>query len=198
MKAIELRNFNISVSWDKENRTLVLSSIRTICQGQLDRIMGVGNLSEVQMIVFLKNNNASALQQFPELPKLYREEAAIEGVNADIAFAQMCLETSFLQFIGDVDASQNNFANLGSAAGGTSGAIFSSARAGVRAHIQHLKAYASLEPLVQEVIDPRFRFITRGIAPLIEQLSGRMSADLDYGDRLLAMVRRLYESAQLL
>lgn len=198
VKAIELRNFNISVSWDQPNRTLILSSIRTICQGQLDRIMGVGNLSEVQMIVFLKNNNSSALQQFPELPKLYREEAAVEGVNADIAFAQMCLETSFLQFIGDVSSSQNNFANLGSAGGGISGAVFSSARAGVRAHIQHLKAYASLEPLVQEVIDPRFRFITRGIAPLIEQLSGRMSAELDYGDRLLAMVRRLYESAQLL
>ena len=150
------------------------------------------------MIVFLKNNNPPALQQFPELPKLYREEAAIEGVNADIAFAQMCLDTSFLQFIGDVDASQNNFANLGSAGGGASGATFPSARVGVRAHIQHLKAYASLEPVVQEIVDPRFRFVTRGIAPLIQQLSGRMSADLQYGDRLLAMVRRLYESAKLL
>ncbi|OKH19576.1 N-acetylmuramoyl-L-alanine amidase [[Limnothrix rosea] IAM M-220] len=198
VKAIELRNFNVTVGWDKETRTLILSSIRAVCPGQLDRIMGVGNTSEVQMIVFLKNNNPSALQQFPELPKLYREEAAIEGVNADIAFAQMCLETSFLQFIGDVDASQNNFANLGSAGGGTAGATFPSARVGVRAHIQHLKAYASLEPVVQEIVDPRFRFVTRGIAPLIQQLSGRMSADLQYGDRLLAMVRRLYESAKLL
>jgi hypothetical protein len=61
-----------------------------------------------------------------------------------------------------------------------------------------LKAYASLEPLVQEVVDPRFRFVTRGIATLIDQLSGRWSADLDYGARISAMLKRLYESAGLL
>ncbi|MEH2168652.1 MAG: cell wall hydrolase, partial [Nostoc sp.] len=75
---------------------------------------------------------------------------------------------------------------------------FPSARIGVRAHVQHLKAYASLEPLVQEVVDPRFRFVTRGIAPLIDQLSGRWSADLDYGTKISAMLKRLYESAGLL
>lgn len=198
VKAIELRNYNVMVGWEKDTRTLVLSSILSVCPGQLDRIMGAGNTSEVQMIMFLKSNNEAALQKFPDLPKLYREEAAIEGVSADIAFCQMCLNTSFLQFIGDIDATQNNFANLGAVGGGTTGATFPSARVGVRAHIQHLKAYASLEPLVQEVVDPRFRFVTRGIAPLIQLLSGRMSADLQYGDRLLAMVRRLYESANLL
>jgi hypothetical protein len=198
VKAIELRNYNVMVGWDKDTRTLILSSILSVCPGQLDRIMGAGNTSEVQMIMFLKSNNEAALQKFPDLPKLYREEAAIEGVSADIAFCQMCLDTSFLQFIGDIDATQNNFANLGAVGGGTTGATFPSARVGVRAHIQHLKAYASLEPLVQEVVDPRFRFVTRGIAPLIQLLSGRMSADLQYGDRLLSMVRRLYESANLL
>lgn len=198
VKAIELRNFNITVSWQSETRTVVLSSISSICPGQIDRIMGHGNTSEVQMIMFLKSNNEAALQKFPDLPKLYREEAAIEGVNYDVAFCQMCLDTSFLQFIGEIDASQNNFANLGSLGGGTTGATFPSARVGVRAHIQHLKAYASLEPIVQDVVDPRFRFVTRGVAPLIQQLSGRMSADLQYGDRLLAMIRRLYESANLI
>lgn len=198
VKAIELREHNVTVAWDSDTRTLILSSILTICPGQLDRIMGSGNTSEVQMIMFLKSNNEAALQRFPDLPKLYREEASVEGVSADIAFCQMCLETSFLQFIGDVDASQNNFANLGSVGGGAAGATFPSARVGVRAHIQHLKAYASFEPIVQEIVDPRFRFVTRGIAPLIQQLSGRMSADMRYGDRLLAMVRRLYESANLL
>jgi hypothetical protein len=68
----------------------------------------------------------------------------------------------------------------------------------VRAHIQHLKAYASLEPLVQQEVDPRFRFVTRGVAPLVHQLSGRWSADLDYGTKITAILRRLYESANLL
>ncbi|MBD0265821.1 MAG: glucosaminidase domain-containing protein, partial [Tolypothrix sp. Co-bin9] len=139
-----------------------------------------------------------ALVKFPDIPKLYREEAGIEGVNYDIAFCQMCVETGFLRFGGDIRPEQNNFAGLGAIGGGSEAASFPSARIGVRAHVQHLKAYASLEPLVQEVVDPRFRFVTRGIAPLIDQLSGRWSADLDYGARISAMLKRLYESAGLL
>jgi hypothetical protein len=81
---------------------------------------------------------------------------------------------------------------------GPEGASFPSARIGVRAQVQHLKAYASTEPLVQESVDPRFRFVTRGIAPLVGQLGGRWTADLNYGDQLLAMLRRLYENAGLL
>ncbi|MFP4099834.1 hormogonium tapered terminus morphoprotein TftA [Coleofasciculus sp.] len=195
VKAIELRDYNISVGWDAATRTVILRSILQICPGQIDRIMAHGNTSEVQLMMFLKANNEDALAQFPDLPKLYREEAAIEGVNYDIAFSQAMVETNFLRFGGDLKPSQNNFGGLGSVGGDPEGATFPSARLGVRAHIQQLKAYASLEPLVQEVVSPRFRFVTRGIAPLIQQLSGRWSADLNYGDRIMAVLRRLYESA---
>ncbi len=51
---------------------------------------------------------------------------------------------------------------------------------------------------MQEIVDPRFRFVTRGIAPLVSQLGGRWSADLQYGDRILAQVRLLYEKSGLL
>lgn len=198
VKAIELRSFNISTSWDNTSRTVLLRSILQVCPGQFDRIMGRGNTSEVQLIMFLKANNENALAQFPDLPKLYRGEATTEGVNYDIAFSQMCVETGFLRFSGNITPSQNNFAGLGTVGEGESAASFPSARIGVRAHIQHLKAYASLEPLVQESVDPRFRFVTRGIAPLIDQLSGRWSADMEYGAKVTATLRRLYESADLL
>lgn len=198
VKAVELRDFNVSIAWDSNSRTISLRSNLSICPGQIDKIMGSGNTSEVQLQLFLRNNNENAIVKFPDLPKLYREEAAIEGVNYDIAFCQMCLETSFLRFGSDIKPEQNNFAGLGTIGGGTEPASFIDARTGVRAHIQHLKAYASLEPLVQEVVDPRFRFVTRGIAPLIDQLSGRWSAESDYGTKIMAMVKRLYESAGLL
>lgn len=198
VKAIELRDYNISVAWDNSSRTVILRSTLPICPGDIDRIMGRGNTSEVQLMMFLKANNENALTQFPDLPKLYREEAAIEGVNYDIAFSQACVETNFLRFGNQLKPSQNNFGGLGDVGGSPEGATFPSARLGVRAHIQQLKAYASLEPLVQEPVSPRFRFVTRGIAPLVAQLSGRWSADLDYGDRILAVVRRLYESAGFL
>ncbi|NET03102.1 MAG: cell wall hydrolase [Sphaerospermopsis sp. SIO1G2] len=198
IKAVELRDFNISVGWESATRTVKLRSILAICPGHIDQIISNGSTTEVQLQIFLRNNNENALVQFPDIPKLYREEAALEGVNHDIAFCQMCLETGFLRFGGDIQSQQNNFAGLGAIGGGAEAASFPSARIGVRAHIQHLKAYASLEPLVQQEVDPRFRFVTRGVAPTVDQLSGRWSADLDYGTKIKAMFKRLYESAGLI
>jgi hypothetical protein len=198
VRAIDLRDYNVAVSWDNATRTVVLRTNIGICPGQFDRIMGNGNTSETQLFLFLKNNNESAGVQFSDLPRLYREEASIEGVNYDIAFSQMCVETNFLQFGGVIKPDQNNFAGLGGVSGSLEGETFPSARIGVRAHIQHLKAYASTEPLVQELVDPRFRFVTRGIAPLVNQLSGRWSADSLYGDRILAILRQIYESAGIM
>ncbi len=198
VKAIELREFNVSIGWDAATRTVILRSNLVICPGQITQIMSRGETSEVQLQIFLRDNNQDALVKFPDIPKLYREEAAIEGVNHDIAFCQMCLESSFLRFGDDIAPTQNNFAGLATIGGGNETATFPSARVGVRAHIQHLKAYGSLEPLAQEVVDPRFRFVTRGIAPLVTDLSGRWEADLNYGDKIVALVKRLYESAGLL
>ena len=198
VKAIELREFNVSIGWDAATRTVILKSNLAICPGQITQIMSRGTTSEVQLQIFLRDNNQDALVKFPDIPKLYREEAVIEGVNHDIAFCQMCLETGFLRFGNDIKPQQNNFAGLATIGGGNEIASFPSARIGVRAHIQHLKAYASLEPLAQETVDPRFRFVTRGIAPLVTDLSGRWEADLQYGDKIVALVKRLYESAGLL
>ncbi|NEZ61075.1 hormogonium tapered terminus morphoprotein TftA [Adonisia turfae] len=200
VKAVDLRDFSISIGWDAASRTVQLKSqsALTICPGLIDQIMGHGNASEISLMMFLKNNNEQALRDFPDLHKIYRQEGIIEGVNYDIAFCQMCVETSFLRFGGNVKASQNNFAGIGGLGGDAAGASFPSARIGVRAHIQHLKAYGSKEPLVQEQVDPRFKFVSRGSAVLVGQLSGRWAADPNYGEKILNMVRRLYESAKLL
>jgi N-acetylmuramoyl-L-alanine amidase/Mannosyl-glycoprotein endo-beta-N-acetylglucosaminidase len=198
IKAIELRDFNIAVTWDNPNRAVVLRSNFKIFPGNIDKIMTPGSATEVQLMMFLKSNNQNVLNNFPDIAKLYREEGTIEGVNYDLAFSQMCLETNFLRFGGEIKPTQNNFAALGSVGGSSESAAFPSARIGVRAHIQHLKAYATTEPLVQDLVDPRFRFVTRGIAPLVDQLSGRWAADLQYGTKILTLVKRLYEIAGLM
>ncbi|MGD1904194.1 MAG: N-acetylmuramoyl-L-alanine amidase [Geitlerinemataceae cyanobacterium] len=197
-RAVALREYNIRVGWNNRLRAVTLQSILTICVDRVNHIVGHGNTSEVQMKIFLANANSDGERRFSDLPGLYLDEGKIEGINHDIAFAQMCVETDFLRFRQDLQSNQNNFGNLGAADGRASSASFSSARIGVRAHIQHLKAYASKEPLVQPQVDPRFRFVTRGIAPTIEQLSGRWSPELDYGVRVLAMLRRFYQDAKLL
>lgn len=197
VKAIDLRDYNISVGWDATTRTVTLKTLNSlpICSGQLEFIMGKGITSDVQMLMFLKSNNEGATEAFKDLPRFYREEAAIEGVNHDIAFCQMCLETSYLRFPGSLRKDANNFGGIGAVGGGSGEISFNNPRLGVRGQIQHLKAYASTEPLVQEVVDPRFRFVRRGIAPLISQLSGRWDADPEYGAKITAILRRLYESA---
>jgi hypothetical protein len=170
-------------------RDQVCSQILT---GKIDRIMGDGITSEVQLLRLLRLNNAP-LNIYGDLPTIYREESAIEGVNYDIAFCQMCLETGFLQFDGDVKPEQNNFGGIGAIGNGIRGDSFSDRRIGIRAQIQHLKAYATTKPLVQPLVDPRFSLIKRGTAPLLGQLSGKWAEDPNYDKKILAILRRLYQ-----
>lgn len=198
IKAIDLRPYNVSVGWDNATRSVLLRTVLDICTGLIGRIMGHGSTSETQLALFLKAYNPNGITAFPDLPALYREEARTEGVNYDIAFSQMCVETNFLQFGGVTQPTQNNFGGLGSLEGNPEGASFPSARIGVRAHIQHLKAYGSTEPLVNAVVDPRFSFVPRGVAPTIEGLTGRWSADPSYDTKIRSRLQQLYERAGLL
>lgn len=192
VKAVELQQFNISVGWDSQTRTVIL---RTTQRNRLsNRIMSQGVASEEQLRKLLEVNNPEALRQFPDLPGIYIQEAEREGVNYDLAFCQMCLETGYLEFGGDVDPGQNNFCGLGAVGGGAAGASFGDARTGVKACIQHLKAYGSNEPVANPpIVDPRFNLVTRGVAPLVTDLSGRWATDSDYGNTILAIRRRLLE-----
>ncbi len=163
-----------------------------ILTGKIDRIMQDGITSEVQLLRLLRLNKAP-LNLYGDLPTIYREEATIEGVNYDIAFCQMCLETGFLQFDGDVKPEQNNFGGIGAIGNGVRGDSFSDRRIGVRAQIQHLKAYATTNPLVQPLVDPRFSLVKRGTAPLLSQLGGKWAEDVNYDKKVMSILRRLYE-----
>jgi len=167
-----------------------------ILAGKIDRIMGDGLTSEVQLLRLLQLNKAP-LHLYGDLPNIYREEAAIEGVNYDIAFCQMCLETGFLQFDGDVKPEQNNFGGIGAIGKGARGDRFSDQRTGVRAQIQHLKAYATTKPLVQPLVDPRFSLVKRGTAPLLGQLAGKWAEDDNYDKKIMGILRHLYDLSGL-
>ena len=198
IKAIDLKSFGISISRDERQAIIIINSKYRSDFQLMKLIMARSKTNKNHLILFLKSHNSNYIYRFPEMIKLYFEEAEIEGVNHDIAFCQMCLETDFLRFGGTVRAKDNNFAGLGSVEKTAEVATFSSPRMGVRAHIQHLKAYASREPLVQVKVDPRFDLITRGIAPDLDQLSGRWSDDLNYGNRIYTLMQQLYQTAGLL
>ncbi|MDR1587215.1 MAG: glucosaminidase domain-containing protein [Treponema sp.] len=156
-------------------------------------IMGTGRTPGDTLIRFLEANNPGADGAFVRsLAGCYVEEAAAEGVNHDVAFAQMCLETGFLRYGGLVTPDMNNFCGLGSIGPGQPGLAFPDLRTGVRAHIQHLKAYASEESLKGELVDPRFRFVRRGSSPAIRGLAGTWAADRSYSEKINAILERLY------
>jgi hypothetical protein len=160
-------------------------------------IMGKGETAPEILLSFLLSANGGADPAFvEELAGYYIEEAEAEGVNHDIAFAQMCLETGFLRYGGLVTAGMNNFCGLGSIGPGEPGEHFSSARIGVRAHIQHLKAYATDTPLNNELVDPRRRWVRQGSAPLLKNLSGTWAADMQYSYKIGVILGRLYEHAR--
>ena len=103
--------------------------------------------------------------------QIYYEEAAAEGIKAEVAFVQAMKETGWLQFTGVVKAEQYNFAGMGATGNGVSGESFKDVREGVRAQIQHLKAYGSTKSLNQTCVDNRFKYVERGSAIYVEWLS---------------------------
>ena len=158
-------------------------------------IMGEGGMTADRLVSFLLENNPDAdSARVVLLASLYIEEAAAEGVNSDVAFVQMCHETGFLRFGGLVTEEMNNFCGLGSTGPGNPGLRFPDERTGVRAHIQHLKAYGSTDSLNLGQVDPRFGLVSpRGRSPDIFGLAGTWAADRQYGLRLADLLESLYE-----
>jgi hypothetical protein len=149
------------------------------------RIASRGRARVPELIAFFTETNPQVdLERLNEITRFYLDEAAAEGINSDIAFCQMVHETDYLRFSGDARAWQNNFCGLGATGEGQPGLSFSSVRIGVRAHIQHLKAYADAEPLRRSCVDPRFALVRRGRAPFVADLAGTWAADPEYGVKL--------------
>ncbi len=122
-----------------------------------------------------KNPNPKINTSVREFAQLWIDEGAREGVRGDIAFAQACHETGYFKYGGIVEPHQNNYGGIGALNGNATGeaATFSSPQEGVRASIQHLKAYASTKDLRNDVVDPRFDLVSRGVAPYVEDLGGK-------------------------
>ena len=179
----------------------------------LHPIMGNSEVTVNQMVSYFKSKNpnydtfskygttyngilasggAPTIESFCQM---YYEEALMEGIKPEIAFAQAMLETGFLQYGGDVKPDQYNFAGMGATGNGVAGNSFDNVRMGIRAHIQHLKCYASTEPLNNDRVDPRWSESLRGKALYVEYLSilnnpygTGWAGDPNYAEKLLTMV----------
>ena len=166
---------DLEIKWEPQSNAVYLLKAsdpeKTVVVDQA--IMGESQATAEQLSDFLLkyNPNPKIPISAVELANTYLDEGKIEGVRGDFAFAQSIIETGYFRFGGCVLPEQYNYCGLGSTTKGVKGLYFSSPQEGIRAQIQHLKAYASTEPLNQECVDPRFDLVSRGSASHLKYLA---------------------------
>ena len=165
-------------------------------------IMGVSQVTQAQAVKYIESTYSSRGWNLPKtwrndgetvekIVSYFWEEGADEGVRGDVALAQSIHETGMFQFGGNVVPEQYNFAGIGVVGGGVKGNYFKNARIGVRAQIQHLKAYASTKPLKKACVDPRFNLVDRGCSPTIAGLSNTWAADDGYATSITNLLNAM-------
>ena len=180
---VSAQDDGIKAGEENENKTLASSpdtgeTKETIAAGQYP-IMGNSDVTVQEMVDYfnasgekypaeeLSKGGADSIETFCQL---YYDEATAEGVRPEVAFAQTMKETGFLQYGGDASIEQFNFAGLGTTGNGVPGNSYPDVQTGIRAQIQHLKAYATSDPLKQECVDDRYEYVKKGSAPYVQWL----------------------------
>jgi hypothetical protein len=165
-------------------------------------VMGPARLTAAQLAAWFQGRQPqpagayAATVPLDALARHFIEEGAAEGVAGDVAFVQSVFETGWFRFNGTVPARMNNFAGIGASDDNPAPARFPTAQIGVRAQIQHLRAYAdaaarscTVPPLRNPCADPRFDLVVpKGKAPTwIQMGSGNWATFPNYGASVLAL-----------
>ena len=173
-------------------------------------IVGKSNVTANQLAAFFKskadfpqyyedNFNISLM----DFCQLYIDECKEENIKPEVAFAQMSLETNYLKYTGRVPIDANNFAGMGAVDTTQDYKIYETVKEGIRAQIQHLKAYATTDKLKNECIDDRFKYVQRGCAAYVEWLGIQenpihkgWASSKDYGSHLRDRIEWILETEQ--
>ena len=206
-------NDSTKASQENENKTSASNpdteeAQEAIADGQYP-IMGSSDVTVQEMVDYfnasgeeypaeeLSEGGADSIETFCQM---YYDEAAAEGVRPEVAFAQTMKETGFLQYGGDASIEQFNFAGLGTTGNGVPGNSYPDVQTGIRAQIQHLKAYATSDSLNQECVDDRYEYVKKGSAPYVQWLGqqenpeglGWATGD-NYGYDIVGMIEDMME-----
>ena len=186
--------FNANLFFRKSILCFIFLLMLISCKTMPEKIVSKARLNSVQLTAFLMYMNPELdKERVMKISSIYIEESQAESINSDIAFAQMCLETGFLTFGGLVKSDMNNFCGLCATDIHNIGVSFENEQLGIRAHIQHLKAYASKKPLKNECIDPRYKYVNpKGKAPSIKNLAGKWASDPEYSNKIQSILHRMY------
>ena len=123
--------------------------------------------------------------------------AKAEDVNAYFVLAQQLLETGNLKFENSsVKPEYYNFAGLGATDSKPNPNKFFSNYEGQLAQVQHLKGYATTDPLKEECKDQRFALLMdkRGTATNAAELSNKWASNSLYGELLAEMYNQFHNT----
>ncbi len=172
----------------KKFTSLMLFLLMAVVANAATPILGTNVATVERMYQFVKSKNSSFDR---EIAEQFIAVSTRYGLRGDIALCQSIIETGWFKYTGGtaVTPDDHNYCGLGVTTLGQKGCQFSTVEEGVTAQVQHLYAYACNKalPAGETLVDPRFKYITRGIAPNWEDLSGRWAASTTYGSKIIAM-----------
>ncbi|MBM3706876.1 MAG: PKD domain-containing protein [Actinobacteria bacterium] len=162
-------------------------------------VTGYISITEEALLKIFKDRNSTKLERAARLAPLYIKYAKLFNFRADIAWAQMCHETGFLEFTGDVKPQQNNFVGLGATGGGVPGHSFATEELGVIAHFAHLAWYYFPEDVNEycnKTYDPRHfgdGHINYTGNTTLGFLNGRWAPGATYTDKIILFANQIIQ-----
>jgi hypothetical protein len=159
-------------------------------------IMGPSALTAAELAGWFAStgHQANATVPMAQLAQDYVDAGQVEGVRADIAFAQSVIETGFFAFPagGQLTGNDNNFAGIGACDSCSHGWAFPDARRGVAAQIQLLHAYASRALIPTPLVG---RVGVHGCCPTWMALTGVWATSPTYAFAVLNIYKQILDWA---
>ena len=175
-------------------------------------IMGKSDVSVQEMVDYFNRSGrtypaaalaAGGADSIETFCQIYYEEATAEGVRPEVAYVQAMKETGFLQYGGDASIEQYNFAGIGTTGNGVPGNSYADVRTGILAQVQHLKAYATTEPLNEACVDERYEYVKKAAAPYVQWLGNQenpqgtgWATGKNYGYDIVEMIKKMREGSE--
>ncbi|MGI9577080.1 MAG: glucosaminidase domain-containing protein [Microthrixaceae bacterium] len=193
MRSTSLKNHNRTSLVRLAAAAALISVLAAACQPSPTHkpVMGFTQATAADLAAWFhsKGSGGSATVSVEALAEMFISEGAAENVAGDLAFVQAMVETGWLRFSGRMPHNHNNFSGIGAVDSGSSSAAFPDARTGVRAQIQHLRAYAdpwvTSSDLAHPLVDPRFHMVSRGTATTWAHLgNGNWATDPGYSSKI--------------
>jgi len=161
--------------------------------------IGYTGITVEQLVKIFEDRNSSKVEWARRIAPIYIQYGILFNMRADIAWAQMCHETGFLEYTGDVSPDQKNFVGMGATGGGVPGNSFATEELGIIAHYAHLAWYYYPDHVNQycnATYDPRHFGSTHykytGDTTL-NHLNGRWAPGATYTDKIILFANQIYD-----